>query len=112
MELCGQKYIAHYSHSSVDDEVSKYKFSVSGYKGTAGDSLAWHGGMKLSTLDQDNDSSSESCSQRYHGAWWYCACRFSSLNGEWDISDLGGVIWVGIKNLASLSVLEMKIRVK
>ena len=47
---------------------STYKLTVSGYSGTAGDSLAFHNGMKFSTYDQDNDASGVNCAVTYKGA--------------------------------------------
>ena len=56
----GNSSYARYSSFSVGDSVSQYTLSVSGYSGTAGDSLAYHSGSKFSTRDQDNDHSSGS----------------------------------------------------
>ncbi|XP_056016820.1 uncharacterized protein LOC125676591 [Ostrea edulis] len=77
----GQKAYAKYSKFSVGDESSKYKLTVSGYKGTAGDSLSYHNGMKYSTKDQDNDTYGKTCAIIRHGAWWYKQCNHSNLNG-------------------------------
>jgi hypothetical protein len=36
-----------------------------------GDSLAYHNGMKFSTIDMDNDpNSATNVAEDYHGAWW------------------------------------------
>ena len=51
----GNSAYAQYSNFSVGDSVSKYTLSISGYSGTAGDSLARHNGHKFSTSDMDND---------------------------------------------------------
>ncbi|XP_048771262.2 ryncolin-1-like [Ostrea edulis] len=79
----GQKAYAKYSKFSVGDESSKYKLIVSGYRGTAGDSLAYHNGMQFSTRDQDNDKSSAHCARTYSAAWWYKNCHKSNLNGQY-----------------------------
>ena len=56
----------------VEDEDQGYLLHISGYSGTARDSLAYHNGMKFSTWDRDNDeTSSEHCAQTYKGGWWY-----------------------------------------
>ena len=50
-----------YSEFSVGDAASGYRFSVSGYAGTAGDSLALHNGMKFSMYDKDQDEPGQLC---------------------------------------------------
>nr|XP_022291194.1 angiopoietin-1-like isoform X4 [Crassostrea virginica] len=66
----GEKGYAEYSTFIVDDEQSKYKLTVAGYKGNIRDYLNYHNGSKFSTPDQDNDRhGGSSCAQKYHGAW-------------------------------------------
>ena len=55
----------------VEDEDQGYRLHISGYSGTAGDSMAYHNGMKFSTRDRDNDKYSSNCAQRYKGGWWF-----------------------------------------
>eukprot|EP00105_Crassostrea_gigas_P041969 XP_019926117.1 PREDICTED: ryncolin-1-like [Crassostrea gigas] len=52
----GDKAYAKYSTFSVGSESQKYKLTVGGYSGTAGNSLVYHNGMKFTTRDQDNDT--------------------------------------------------------
>ncbi|XP_061176990.1 ficolin-2-like [Saccostrea echinata] len=83
----GDKAYAKYSTFYVGDEGSKYILTVSGYSGTAGDSMADNNGMKFSTKNQDNDQyGSGACATSYHGAWWYNTCTLSNLNGEYIYS--------------------------
>ncbi|WAR09745.1 TENR-like protein [Mya arenaria] len=77
----GQKAFAHYSHFQVLSEEKGYQLNVSGYTGTAGDSLSYHDGMKFSTFDKDNDLRKGNCAIDYEGAWWYKSCVNSNLNG-------------------------------
>ena len=77
----GNSRFAQYSSFSVGDSVSKYTLSVSGYSGTAGNSLVYHNGSKFSTRDQDNDGYGANCAQLSKGGWWYRACHLSNLNG-------------------------------
>ncbi|XP_062609819.1 ficolin-2-like [Saccostrea cucullata] len=86
----GDTAYAQYSTFYVGDEGSKYKFTVSGYSGTAGDSLDYHNGMKFTTKDQDNDGNSGHCAVSYHGAWWYNNCHHSNLNGLYLQSGVSG----------------------
>ena len=112
----GNSAYAKYTNFSVGDSASKYHLSVSGYSGTAGDSLAWHNGQRFSTRDQDNDACNDcSCSQLYKGGWWYSACHHSNLNGLYHggphSSYADGVNWWTWKgHNYSLKFTEMKVR--
>ncbi|XP_062598935.1 fibrinogen-like protein A [Saccostrea cucullata] len=86
----GDKAYAHYSKFYVGNEASKYKLTVSGFSGTAGDSLAYHKEMKFSTKDQDNDNWSSDCAKQRYGAWWYNSCVYSNLNGKYAQSAVTG----------------------
>ncbi|XP_056016819.1 ryncolin-1-like [Ostrea edulis] len=79
----GQKAYAKYSKFSVGDESSKYRLTVSGYRGTAGDSFSQHTGMKFTTKDQDNDTFKANCATHLKAAWWYTHCYLSNLNGQY-----------------------------
>ena len=51
----GNTKFAHYKSFSVADGNDKYKLGVSGYSGTAGDSMTYNNGKKFSTFDQKNN---------------------------------------------------------
>ena len=111
----GNSAYAQYTSFSVGDAASKYILSVSGYSGTAGDSLAPQNGQKFSTRDQDNDAASGSCAQTYKGGWWYNNCHYSNLNGLYHggshSSYADGVNWGTWKGYNySLKFTEMKVR--
>ncbi|XP_019851746.1 PREDICTED: ficolin-1-like isoform X2 [Amphimedon queenslandica] len=111
----GNKRFATYSKFNVGNAVTKYKLTVSGYKGNAGDSLSAHNGMKFSTKNQDNDAASGNCAIVYKGAWWYRACHASNLNGLYLVghhsSYANGVNWYHFKgHYYSLKTTEMKLR--
>ncbi|XP_062587318.1 techylectin-5B-like [Saccostrea cucullata] len=113
----GDKAFAQYKTFYVRSEGSKYRLSVSGYSGTAGDSLtSVHNGMKLSTKDQDNDSSGHNCATKYHGAWWYHSCHYSNLNGLYGQSGVFGgkypVLYHWKRNEEALQKTMMMIRHK
>eukprot|EP00794_Sanderia_malayensis_P017932 gene17932-19721_t len=113
----GNKAFAEYSSFSIDNEASKYRVHVAGYKGTAGNSFSVNG-LKFSTKDKDNDSNpGGSCAIAYHGAWWYGKCHASNLNGKYlngnHKSYANGVNWYRWKgHRYSLKKTEMKIRLK
>ncbi|MGU1914730.1 fibrinogen-related protein, partial [Pseudomonas aeruginosa] len=94
-----------------------YKLSVSGFiNGGAGDSLTYHNGMKFTTFDKDQDSSSRNCARSFLGAFWYNDCHHTNPNGvyRWGadktISSVG-VAWYYWKGWNySLKTFSMKIR--
>ena len=108
---------AKYSTFIVGDCSSKYTLTVSGYTGTAGDSLAYHSGSQFSTADQDNDNYGlVNCAETHRGAWWYNDCDLSSLNGHYYHSGLqsrtDGLVWYHWKQTTrySMKATEMKLR--
>ncbi|KAL8559608.1 hypothetical protein ACOMHN_008319 [Nucella lapillus] len=90
----------------------KYRLSVQGYYGTAGDSLAVHN-KPFSTWDQDNDDWSEgNCAKNYKSAWWYAGCRISDLNAP-NVRGPDGVMWLygdDTWGAGKIAFSEMKIR--
>ncbi|XP_061176260.1 fibrinogen-like protein A [Saccostrea echinata] len=112
----GKKAFAEYSTFYIGNEADKYRLTVSGYNGTAGDSLAWHNGMKFSTKDQDNDNwSSSNCASTWHGAWWYNECHKSNLNGAYAKSALSSwsyPVWEHWKRNEALKQTVIMIRYK
>lgn len=102
-----------------------YTLTVSGYSGDAVDSFAReHNGMKFSTKDKDQDKDAKRhCAQLFKGAWWYSACHWSNLNGQYlggaHDSWADGVNWYKwvppngkTGHNYSLKITEMKIRKK
>ncbi|XP_062581356.1 fibrinogen-like protein A [Saccostrea cucullata] len=79
----GEQAYAVYTTFYIGDEDSKYRLTVSGYSGTAGDSLWYNNRMIFTTKDQDNDRSVLNCGVSYHGGWWYNQCAFANLNGQY-----------------------------
>ncbi|XP_071947188.1 fibrinogen-like protein A [Antedon mediterranea] len=93
--------IARYSHFHIDDEESNYVLTISGYTGTAGDSLASHNGQQFSTKDRDNDKNSANCAEACKGGWWYNNCASSNLNGLYltpGTDDSKGISWYHFYN--------------
>ncbi|XP_056014825.1 fibrinogen C domain-containing protein 1-A-like [Ostrea edulis] len=115
LSFADEKAYALYSAFQVGNESSKYLLTVSGYNGTAGDSLGRNDGKKFSTWDQDNDRSSNNCAVGYHGAWWYNKCSYSNLNGQYVGSALSAnkyPTWWHWKSLEALKGTAMLIRPK
>ena len=116
VELADFKFNAAYAKFStfnVDDGTSAYKLTVSGYTGTAGNSLTYHNGQKFTTKDKDNDSHNYNCAIYAHGGWWFNGCSHSNLNGIYQANGSGEkyITWYNWKTKReSLSFSEMKIR--
>ena len=111
----GQAAYANYDSFKINGASDKYRLSVSGYSGTAGDSLGSHFGAPFSTKDVDNDNSTASCAVTYSGAWWYKACHSSNLNGLYlngpHTSYANGVNWYTFSgHYESLKTVYMKVR--
>jgi hypothetical protein len=111
----GNSAYAKYSKFKIYPEEDNYKLEVSGYSGTAGDSLEYHNGVMFSTHDRDHDKRSGNCAKSFHGAWWYEDCYNSNLNGRYynqsGITKYPGIHWYYWKNeYYSLKKVEMKFR--
>ncbi|KXJ14090.1 Ryncolin-2, partial [Exaiptasia diaphana] len=109
----GTQIYAKYGSFSVGDESDKYRLSVGGYSGTAGDSMAFHNNRAFTTKDRDNDGTGGNCAVMRTGAWWYYHCANSNLNGKYlgNVVELGGLEWYDYKtNYQSFKTSEMKLR--
>ena len=69
-----QWYWAEYSGFIVDSEATKYRLTVGGYSGNAGDAMAVHNGMKFTTFDRDNDEADSNCAEKRGGGFWWKKC--------------------------------------
>ena len=88
----GQWQSAEYSTFSISDEAGKYRLSVSGYSGDAGDALAGTDpaerkadGNAFSAPDQDNDLNSQVNRGVVCGCgWWLGDLSHSRLTDDYD----------------------------
>ncbi|XP_069834142.1 fibroleukin [Dendropsophus ebraccatus] len=93
----GLKEFANYDLFYVANEYLKYKISVSGYSGTAGDALQFskqynHDQKFFTTPDKDNDRyPSGNCGAYYGSGWWFDACMSANLNGKYYEKEYKGV---------------------
>ncbi|KAK2887356.1 hypothetical protein QQF64_013523 [Cirrhinus molitorella] len=103
---------ARYSLFSVDNVKKHYTIRVSGYSGTAGDSLTYHNGRPFSTRDRDPQPFITRCAMSYRGGWWYKNCHEANLNGLYNTNtNHQGVIWTEWKGKDfSIPFTEMKFR--
>ncbi|XP_018609981.2 tenascin isoform X2 [Scleropages formosus] len=107
-----ESVFAHYSSFSVDTQKNHYAIQVSGYSGTAGDSMKYHNGRPFSTRDRDPNPFITRCAVSYRGGWWYKNCHEANLNGLYDThTNHQGIIWTEWKGKDfSIPFTEMKIR--
>ncbi|XP_076827470.1 uncharacterized protein tnxba [Brachyhypopomus gauderio] len=103
---------AHYSSFTVGSEANHYAIELSGYSGTAGDSMRYHNGRPFSTKDKDPSPLGIHCAKAYMGGWWYKNCYKANLNGRYaTFSENQGVVWIDWKGKDnSLPFAEMKVR--
>ncbi|KAI8498399.1 Fibrinogen- domains (FReDs) [Branchiostoma belcheri] len=117
-----ERYAEYDTFRVLDDASNMYRLAISGYSGTAGDSMIGsypNNGQLFSTVDRDNDVYSwRHCSQVCgHGGWWYRDCGRSFLNGRY-LGNCGnscprdqGVVWYHWRGpYYSLKSVSMKIR--
>nr|XP_022340177.1 ryncolin-1-like [Crassostrea virginica] len=115
-KFSGKKAYAKYSIFSVGNKSDKYKLTIGGYRGTGGDGLKRHNGMKFTTKDQDNDPWGKNCAVEYKGAWWFYDSMNCDLNGPYHKSAVKSVYVVGWYDFGnewiSLKSARMMIRSK
>ena len=108
----GNSAYASYSTFFIGSSLTEYYLYISGFNGTAGDSLKHHNLMRFTTKDNDNDVGTGNCAIAYPGGWWYNACHSSNLNGNYGNDNYAnGVNWQTWKtHYSSLLFSEMKVR--
>ncbi|XP_029902196.1 fibrinogen-like 2a [Myripristis murdjan] len=85
----GVREYAKYDHFYVANEFLRYRLSVSGYSGTAGNAISFskqfnHDQKFFTTPDRDNDMyPSGNCGAYYSSGWWFDACMSANLNGKY-----------------------------
>jgi len=96
---------------------------VSGFSGTAGDSLRGVNDMMFSTKGRDNGQwANGNCAEdeARKGGWWFRSCSYSQLNGVYynqgtfSGGNRGGIYWYHYRNnyLPNFAKVYMKIRQK
>ncbi|XP_076862587.1 fibrinogen-like 2a [Brachyhypopomus gauderio] len=107
----GVREYAKYDEFYVANEFLKYRLSVSGYSGTAGDALHFskhfnHDQRFFTTPDKDNDMyPSGNCGKYYESGWWFDACMSANLNGKYYHKKYkgkrNGIFWSTWHNMSS-----------
>ena len=114
-DFFGNKVYAHYTSFSIASESQMYAIFVSGYSGTAGDSLGLHSGVRFSTWDREHDQAEYNCAEGWNGAWWFGDCFKSHLNGKYQFAGGPfpkdrGPVWWSFNDKKAVKFAEMKIR--
>ncbi|XP_020369579.2 microfibril-associated glycoprotein 4 isoform X1 [Rhincodon typus] len=69
------------SPNAINAEENGYRLQVMHFiDGGAGDSLAYHNGLKFSTFDR-NHQAPLNCAEKCSGAFWYKSCHTANING-------------------------------
>ncbi|XP_051912143.1 LOW QUALITY PROTEIN: fibroleukin-like [Hippocampus zosterae] len=85
----GVREYAKYDQFYVANDFLRYRLSISGYSGTAGNAISFnkhfnHDQKFFSTPDRDNDMyPSGNCGAYYSSGWWFDACMSANLNGKY-----------------------------
>ncbi|XP_037622793.1 proteoglycan 4-like [Sebastes umbrosus] len=88
---------AEYEQFRVASERMRYRLTVGGYSGTAGDALRFsksydHNNRAFTTPDRDHDRyPSGNCGAYYSSGWWFDACMAANLNGRYYVGRYKGV---------------------
>ncbi|KAL3841991.1 hypothetical protein ACJMK2_020067 [Sinanodonta woodiana] len=111
---------AEYDTFKLANENEGYSIHVTGYHGTAGDSLSHHNGMRFTTSDRDGDIWFSNCADKDQSGWWFKACGFS-LNGMYipngtiQASPDGlvqGIIWYTWRKSSDYSLMRVEMKIK
>lgn len=119
----GESAYALYDNFYLDNEARGYRLHVSGYSGTAGDSMTNEDqpdnftadGMMFTTHDLDHDTSHEiNCAKYWKiGGWWFNRCSWANLNGPYKEPGEGdgiGINWHMWRNKEYLRSASIMIR--
>ncbi|KAJ8354542.1 hypothetical protein SKAU_G00221090 [Synaphobranchus kaupii] len=108
----GAQSYAHYSFFYIDGQRKHYALRVSGYSGTAGDSMRYYNGRPFSTHDKDPLPFITNGATSYRGGWWHKNCHKANMNGLYNTGTTHqGVIWTDWKGQDfSIPFTEMKLR--
>ncbi|XP_071480297.1 angiopoietin-4-like [Diadema antillarum] len=116
MDFNGRSFVAEYTNFQVGSEAASFPLTVSGYSGTAGDSLGPLSGNLFSTRDRDNNPTSDANDAvTLEGAWWFDGNPISNLNGVYQDSgsppeEGAGLYWQTAGDKSSMRSTRMTIK--
>ena len=116
----GTKSYISYSSFKVGLASSKYRLSISGFKGIteidpfSQNKYAVLNGMPFTTKDRDNDKWESNCAKDHEpnaGGWWYNTCSDIYVNQQIKSKNIYGKMIISTSgSYKALSFTEMKIR--
>ncbi|CAC5426183.1 Angiopoietin-related protein 2,Angiopoietin-1 [Mytilus coruscus] len=98
----GSRFYADYSLFKLNNESSQYLLNVTGYSGTAGDS------MDNDTLD--GRANGYNCARKFQSGWWFALCNFSDLNGNFT-KYVPGVLQKWYMNLHYAAIIQSEMMI-
>ena len=114
LDFSGNNAYAKYSSFSIGSLSESFALSISGYSGTAGNSMTPDNGAGFVT--EDGGTGNRGSVKSYKGPWWHKSNYYSNLNGMYfdsETSSTQSLSWYHWKNAyLSLKGSEMKIRPK
>ncbi|XP_063420391.1 fibrinogen C domain-containing protein 1-like [Mytilus trossulus] len=110
-DFLGYTPYAVYDTFSVGSENERYKLTIGGYSGSAGDSMIDHNGMNFATFDNDTYLSPMcgGCPVGFSAGYWYRCCFDSHLTGQ-IVEGGEGMSWLTWTGYQSLKTALMMIR--
>ena len=98
-------HYAQYSNFSVGNASTKYRLSIGGYSGNAGESMADDNGWQFSTYDSDHDGCMGiNCASYYGGGFW-CNC----CGDAYIMTSKFGLSWKSSTVVVHLNVVEVSL---
>ncbi|XP_051917577.1 serine/arginine repetitive matrix protein 1-like [Hippocampus zosterae] len=110
-DFSGMTGYAEYENFRVASERMRYRLTVEGYSGTAGNALRFspqydHNNQAFTTPDRDNDRyPAGNCGAYYSSGWWFDACMAANLNGRYYLGKYkgvrNGIYWGAWQNIST-----------
>ncbi|XP_019743803.1 tenascin-N-like isoform X2 [Hippocampus comes] len=110
-DFSGVTGYAEYENFRVASERMRYRLTVEGYSGTAGNALRFsphydHNNQAFTTPDRDNDRyPAGNCGAYYSSGWWFDACMAANLNGRYYLGKYkgvrNGIYWGAWQNIST-----------
>ncbi|XP_059162807.1 fibrinogen-like protein A [Physella acuta] len=100
-----------YRDFKVGNEADFYRLHFNNNTDDPRDLFTANNGMAFSTFDRDNDILKENCAKSCAGGWWYKACSYVKLTGDWTkLNDCNAIQWTSANgNIEYLEYAEMQL---
>ncbi|XP_059162805.1 ryncolin-4-like isoform X2 [Physella acuta] len=100
-----------YRDFKVGNEADLYRLYFNNKTDNPLDLFTYNNGMPFSTFDRDHDRTENNCAASCAGGWWYKACSYVKLTGDWTkLNDCNGMQWTSTEtNIVDLEYAEMQL---